>query len=197
TGDALNEDGTRQSYSVDPGVRHVEVRGPTGIRARFELTLARGETEVRRVAVNAHVTQPVTPAPVTPAEVTPPVPAGRVPALSPSDVGSPPVAPETPTTSNAGPVSFIVVGALGGVATVAFWVLRETALSDCQVQGDVARCPTASLDGARMAPTWALAGDIALGVGSAALLTGVLWLVLRPHHDHGEHAGLDVGAGTL
>ena len=89
------------------------------------------------------------------------------------DAASPPVEPDAPAL--AGP---IVLGAVGVAAFVAFGVAAGLGASEyADLETTCApRCSRAETDSV---DTKLLAADIALGVGSAALAGGVIWLAIE------------------
>lgn len=96
---------------------------------------------------------------------------------------TPPITVPVIRHTNPGIGPWLVMG--GGAAAMAtagiLGALRANVLAGCRVSGDDAFCPTpAALEQARMAPTYATAGNIALGLGSAMVAGGFLWWALAP-----------------
>lgn len=59
------------------------------------------------------------------------------------------------------------------------WGVASAAASPCATQGDSLLCPTAmDADRARGAASEALAGDLVMGIGAAAVVGGLLWWTL-------------------
>ncbi len=103
-----------------------------------------------------------------------PDPAGLVgpPAHGPAPRGTGP-------TLRTGQIALMAGGGLAIATGVVFFGLRNAALAPCRVDGDTAHCPTSdSLATAQRAPTWATVGNVAVGVGVASALGGLLWWML-------------------
>lgn len=104
----------------------------------------------------------------------------------------------TRTVSQGPPTGAIALLIGGGVAlggALALGLAERAALDGCRVDGDVARCPNrAAFDRARDAPGLAIATNVTLGIGLAALAAGASWWLLTPSR---RTVSVSVGPGAV
>ena len=150
-------------YPVVPGEVLVQAETPEGARFERTVTVAVGTTEELEIAL------PPPPPRAHPIEPPPPPPPTRI-----------------SRGAGAGPWVVMGLGAASLGASLAFFLLREGALStrdaECGLYGaGPGRCTDRALaegaDGDYR--TFTTLTDVTLGVGAAAIAGGALWLVLR------------------
>jgi hypothetical protein len=113
------------------------------------------------------------------------------------DAPLPATTPAPQRASGAGPWPWVVVGAGAlslGLAGL-FGKLRADAASDMEATCDVSlrTCLPAALDARDRANDWGLAANVAVGVGAAAVVGGVVWWLVRRSPAASERgAGLTV-----
>ncbi len=202
-------------YIVNPGVVVVEATAEGMRPVRREVTVAAGASldvplafervpsQVVAQPTNTVALVPVTPPTQVVASAAPPVAVSTAPAASPSPTQTTAsVAPVPPTHSDApaatgpgaGPWvlvgSGVVVAALSGV----FYALRERSILDLErtCGGPMGLlCPVDSQHFLGEAQRWTTLSGIALGVGGAAVASGLLWFALAPR-SHRDRARLDI-----
>ena len=176
-GAALNPALLGVPHVVSPGAVAIEASAPGRVAFSASPAVGVGAT----VAVDLDL----------PAEpVAPPAPVAQPLAMLPPALGARPLAPLPPTPVPRGP-SRLAPGLLLGsgaaalVGGAALFVVRAASLEGCVVTGSAAVCDTPSqLDDARRANGLAAGGGALLGIGVAAVVAGVGWLLL----DHGAPA---------
>ena len=109
---------------------------------------------------------------------------------------TPRATPPSPSGPGAGPVVLLVAGGAGLVAAGVLWGLYAAGTSGCDLQGANAFCRTSEdANRALGAAPFAWAGDVAMGVGVAAVATGILWWVLARRAP--EHPAVSLGPGGI
>lgn len=104
----------------------------------------------------------------------------------------------TPARRGPGAGPWIVAGT--GVALViaggVFWALRETAVGNCAIETDAIACPT-DADAARAqgASTMGIAANVSFGLGIAAAVGGIAWLVFGRRSERTTHVAIAPSAG--
>lgn len=100
------------------------------------------------------------------------------PTPSPTAVGTPP-APRPPSApSLVGPIVLMSLGGAALVSVIPLWVSARTTHNDLSSVCPTRTCATVFQGDAARASSFALAGDVLLGVGAASLATGVTWWLL-------------------
>ena len=192
-GRAVEATGEMVVVAVDPGVAVVQAVAADGRTFRQDVTVRAGETGELVVALQG------APAAAVPAPV----------AAAPAAPGAVPIADTAPVTvaaghrggAGAGPWIVGGVGVLAfGLAGVFYGVLRAGALSDRDAACHAATmsCDPAALDAQSRAETATLLTNVALGVGSAAVVGGVVWYLLgRGGSEEPERTAWTWGMGPL
>ncbi len=169
-GRALDPSGEEASVAVDPGEAPVQVLAPDGRSFRMDVTVRAGETAEVRVVL------------LRPAAIVRPEPVVTTPVVRPEPVvtTSDVPAPERPAREGPGAGPWILggAGALSLALMGVFYGIETSALASCNVQGNLAYCLPSSVDTVRSnTSTWAMAGNVALGLGLAGIAGGVIWWV--------------------
>jgi hypothetical protein len=156
---------------VSPGSLAIEASAP----GRVAFSASRAVDAGTTVAVDLDLpAEPVAPPVIVPPPVSilpPVVAAPRPPPLAPT--------PGARSPSRLAPGLLLGSGAAALVGGVVLLVLRAGALDGCTVTGGAAVCDTPQQsDAAGSANGLAAGGGVLLGVGAAALATGVGWLLL-------------------
>jgi hypothetical protein len=158
-------------HVVSPGALAIEASAPGRVAFSSRIAVDVGTTVTVELDLPA---EPVAP----PAIVPPPV------TILPPVVASTPPPPLVLTwaarsPSRLAPALLLGSGAAALVGAVVLFVVRSGALDGCTVTGGAAVCDTApQLEAARSANGLAAGGGVLLGLGAAALATGVGWLLL-------------------
>jgi len=157
-----------QGAIVDPGTRVVEAQAPGFEPFRREVRVSEGAQEKIEVSLKPRT------------RVAPPV-ATTSPDEKPGPSAEPPPAPEPSGTSATATAGWIVTG-LGVVSLGAsgyFYTRRSKAISDLEsvCGADKSSCPASARDKYDQGKTDTLIANTTLGVGSAALLTGVILII--------------------
>jgi hypothetical protein len=158
-------------HVVSPGAFAIEASAPGRVAFSASLAVDVGAT----VAVDLDLpAEPVAPPAIVPPPVTIIPPVVAAPRPTPL-VATPPAR----SPSRLAPGLLLGSGAAAVAGGVVLLVVRAGALDGCTVTGGAAVCDTPSqLDAARSANGLAVGGGVLLGVGAAALATGVGWLLL-------------------
>ncbi len=146
---------------VDPGKHRLEVKRGDLLVSEQELELAEKQSE----SITLEIDDPeiVPPTPTTTATTPPPPPPSRLPAY---------------ITGGAGAAALIGSGV--------FYALREATIANVRVNCDAndRNCHPADVGTADLGKAYTITSQVLLGVGAAALATGVvLWFVLAPNDD--------------
>lgn len=174
---------------LEPGSVRIELSEPDGRHDLQQLSLSPGSS----LTLDMKVPPPalaVAPAPVaTPAPAEPPQPVNELPP-APEPSAQPQRAANGGSSHSLRPVSYIVAGV--GVAGLAAFGILGT-LSDKEFSRLESACPsgkgcdTKYRDNATRGQTYQTIANVSLGVGAAALVTGVvLWLVSGHDDSAGE-----------
>lgn len=140
--------------------------------ARFEAAGAPGADASELRARIARLRASIAPAP---APVTPPPPVV---------VAPPPRPAPTPAPVPVGPIVLGVVGVASLATMVPLWVSARSGYDDLRATCGASACPEALRGDVRRAETFAVAGDVLLGVGVASLAgAATWWLVGRRAHE--------------
>lgn len=170
---------------IDPGNHRVEVKRDGEVTSEQKLVLAEGESETIELAIDDPEPPPPVPDPF-------PVPGNVRPKPKP-DPDRPQPAPNELERLPA----YIVAGA-GGLILITSGItfgLRQAAIGnvDCDDQEDFSGCDPDDRDTAELAQRYDIASKVLLGVGAAALATGVvLWFVLAPEGAVGSFASVGI-----
>jgi hypothetical protein len=160
-------------YVVTPGSIHIEASAPGFRTFQSDVPVAAGHSVDVQVAV-----EPESP---TAARTTP---------LAHNDASASPAPPSgseanQPASTSHGrpvpvaPIAVAVAGAVVGLASIPFFVLRANAMSACPLVSGALHCPDdASLQRAQIGATWTVVADVAVGVGAAMVVTGVAWFLV-------------------
>jgi hypothetical protein len=169
---------------IDPGNHRIEVKREGQVTSEQKLVLAEGESETVELAIDDPEPPPPVPDPF-------PVPSGgRQPTPRP-DPDRPKPAPNELERLPA----YIVAGA-GGLILIASGVtfgLRQQAIGnvECDDRDDFTGCDPDDRGTAELAQRYDIASKVLLGIGAAALATGVvLWFVMAPEGAVGSFASV-------
>lgn len=171
---------------VLPGHLVVEARLPDAPALREEFDLTGGQR--REVSFERFFPPPAPPAPVeAPVVVAPAAPAPAPPTPPPAPPPTPVLPPPPPRSPPRGPgaAPWIVAGAGGAVlgSAAVFFALRSVAIDEqtAACHDDLRLCDPEAADANARANTMTTLTNVALGVGAAAVVGGVVWwLVARP-----------------
>jgi hypothetical protein len=172
---------------VDPGNHRVEVRRDGVVKSEEQLALAEGQSETVTLTIDDPEPPPPVPEPY-------PVPNGQ----------KPPPGPKPDPNREQGPPNEMarlpayVVGGAGGLMLITsgvLWGLRQSEIAkvECDDPENFTGCELNDRDKVEQAERYDIASKVMLGVGAAALATGVvLWFVLAPEGAVGSFSGLGV-----
>lgn len=168
---------------VLPGHLVVEARLPDAPALREEFDLTGGQR--REVSFERFFPPPAPPAPVeAPVVVAAPAPAPPTPP-PPAPVPVRPPPPSRPPPRGPGAAPWIVAGAGGALlgSAAVFFALRSVAIDEqaAACHDDLRLCDPEAADANDQANTMTTLTNVAMGVGAAAVVGGVVWwLVARP-----------------
>lgn len=173
-----------EPLALEPGTVHVELADPNGRRDGHQLELSAGSSVTLAMRIPDHV----------PARAPAPTPVRTIAAASeePASTGS----------HQLRPVSYAVAG-LGLAGLAAFAILGSLSESEFSKLEDACpnamRCDARHRETATRGQTYQTVANVSLGVGSAALATGlVLWLVSAPREREPEQTSrLDITPHSL
>lgn len=172
---------------VDPGSHVIEVRHDGQVMQEQKVALAESESEKVELAINDPEPPPPVPEPY-------PVPNG----------GTRPTPKPDPDTPRSPPnemerLPAYIVGGVGGLMLITsgvLWGLRQNSITNihCDDPEAFTGCDPDDRDTAEQGERYDIASKVMLGVGAAALATGVvLWFVLAPDGAVGSFSGVGFG----